>query len=752
MAQQKPNTPVPTQDPDSSSHATAMPPLDEPPTQPAPSHPIGDTERNNSMTLQSPRDAKVKGTDAMDADLSKRVVGTTLLASLGNPVMVADGDYTILYCNEAAFKMFERIEDDIRRDLPHFGARDIVGKNVDVFHKNPSYQRRIMDKMHKPHEGAFTIGGISLEFTATPVPGIERSSQFVLVEWRDVTEVKRIKAENDAAFGQFSLMLSEMETMAAAHDKGDIDAVIDTSVFDDADIRNAASMANAMVKAHIDTKKLAMSVVEQFGMGNFDAPFPQMPGKKAFLNETIETARRRFVELDRDNQQAKQQFEQLLEQMNIMAQAHERGDIDATIDASLFENADIRNAASTTNAMVKAHIDTKKAALAVIEEFGEGNFDAPFDTLPGKKVFINRIIEKVRSNFREVVSEIRGLSDSIVAGNLDVQADLSKFKGEYRTVIESFDQAFGSLNSAFSVIAEQVDQVAATVNQVAHSSQTLSTNSQVASASVEEVSASVNQTDQQVRANADSTQKASQFVGSAVGLADRGAAKIKDMVSAMHGIKTSSQDIAKIIKVIDEIAFQTNLLALNAAVEAARAGQHGRGFAVVAQEVRNLAGRSAKAARETSDLIEDASNRVNAGVRIADETSEAFTGISQQITQVKDIVEEIDRSGAEQSRGVAQISLAMTEIAKSALDTSQQADELAAGAAEMSAATEQMKDEIGRFKLRRTETAMPIAGLNGLPPEMLAQIQAMMNSKPNGKVTHNGSGSLDLDARGFNGF
>ncbi|WP_170062568.1 methyl-accepting chemotaxis protein [Roseovarius mucosus] len=601
------------------------------------------------MTSQSPRDSKLKANDTMDdvkeTEFSKRVVATTLLASLGNPIMVADEDYNILYCNESAFQMFDRIESDIRRDLPNFRSRDIIGKNVDVFHKNPHYQRRIMDNMTGPHEGAFVVGGISLEFTATPVAGVERGSQFVLVEWRDVTEIKRVKAENDLALNQFQLLTSEIEKMAAAHDAGDIDVFVDHDAFERIEVRSSAAMMNAMVKAHIDTKK---------------------------------------------------------------------------------------------------------AALAVVEEFGEGNFDAPFATLPGKKVFINRVIEKVRGNFREVVSEIRTLSDSIVAGNLDVQADLSKFKGEYRSVIESFEQAFSSLNGAFAVISEQVDQVATTVNQVAHSSQTLSTSSQVASASVEEVSASVNQTDQQVRANAESTQNASKFANSAVGLADQGAAKIKDMVTAMHGIKTSSQDIAKIIKVIDEIAFQTNLLALNAAVEAARAGQHGRGFAVVAQEVRNLAGRSAKAARETSDLIEDASNRVNAGVRIADETSEAFTGISQQITQVKEIVEEIDRSGAEQSRGVAQISMAMSEIAKSALDTSQQADELAAGAAEMSAATQQMKEEIGRFKLRRTATAMPMSGFNGLTPEMLAQIQAMMSGKPNGRV--NGGGSLDLDARGFNGF
>jgi len=651
MVAPEPNPPETDPDLVFTSRSAATPTTETSSPQPAPDQPAGDTERKEEMNIQTAKaDATPKKAAGADAGLKgaaflENMTSLSLLASLGNPIMVADSDYNIVYCNEAAFAMFYRLEDDIRRDLPHFRAREVIGKNVDIFHKNPHYQRKIMDNMTRPHFGAFQIGKVSLEFTATPVADDSNHNQLVLVEWRDVTDRDIADKRNEVSQHQFALLLSQLEHMARDHDLGEIDT---------------------------------------------------------------------------------------------------------RIEAETFQLEEVQRAARMINEMVTAHMDTKRAALAVIEEFGEGNFDAPFAQLPGKKAFVNASIEKVRGNFRGVVSEIRGLSDSIVAGNLDVQADLSKFKGEYRSVIESFEQAFGSLNSAFAVIAEQVDQVATTVTQVAHSSQTLSTNSQVASASVEEVSASVNQTDQQVRANAESTQKASKFVGSAVGLADQGAAKIKDMVTAMHGIKTSSQDIAKIIKVIDEIAFQTNLLALNAAVEAARAGQHGRGFAVVAQEVRNLAGRSAKAARETSDLIEDASNRVNAGVRIADETSEAFTGISQQITQVKEIVEEIDRSGAEQSRGVAQISMAMTEIAKSALDSSQQADELAAGAAEMSAATQQMKEEIGRFKLRRTAAAMPMGGFNGLTPEMMAQIQAMMSGKPNGRL--NGGGSLDLDARGFHGF
>lgn len=721
-----------------SRRPTATP--DTPTAETLPDQPTGASERKETMTTKA----------AVSTPYWEK--SSAFYDQLMTPILISDADYVIRYANEAAMNIFIELEPSLREHLPDFRAKTMVGTCIDDFHAKPAHQRRMLDRMKEPMTSKIEAGDALITFSVVAVPGASGKVGSYLVELQNRSDQKKLAGAQEASSRQFHELLKGITNMAQEHDAGDIDVVVPVDKLQIPEIREAATKINDMVKAHIDTKKMAMSVVEQFGEGNFEAPFPQMPGKKAFLNDIIETARAKFVELDRANKETKDQFDLLIEQMNHMAKQHEEGDIEVMIDAGLFNRDEIIRAAEMCNAMVQAHIDTKKAALAVVEEFGEGNFDVPFATLPGKKVFINRIIEKVRGNFREVVNEIRVLSDSIVAGNLDVQADLSKFKGEYRTVVESFEQAFGSLNTAFTVISEQIDQVAASVGQVSHASQILSTNSQVASASVEEVSASVNQTDQQVRSNAEASEKAAQFVGSAVGLANQGADKIKDMVTAMHGIKTSSQDIAKIIKVIDEIAFQTNLLALNAAVEAARAGQHGRGFAVVAQEVRNLAGRSAKAARETSELIEDASNRVNAGVRIADETSEAFTGISTQITQVKDIVEEIDRSGAEQSRGVAQISQAMTEISKSALDTSQQADELAAGAAEMSAATEQMKEEIKRFTLRKTATAMPTGAFGGLTPEMMAQIQAMLNGKANGAVRRNGAGSPDLDERGFQGF
>ena len=744
--------------------------------------------RPTRTAARDPRDANrtepMKSQTQTPADAWDGMHTFQVLDLLSNPMMVADDDMVIRYVNEAAFRMFERIEASIQKDLPHFRAREVIGKNIDVFHKNPSYQRHLMTGMTKPHDGKFTVGGAHLGFRATPKNNPDGSLGCIFVEWRDRT------AEVEAT-DELAAMVSAVRTMSSAHMEGEIDVRIDATQFR-AELRDTLTMVNDMVQEHINTKKKVVACVTQMAQGNLDAPMEQFNRKRVFLNDAVELIRGSLRSFN-------DEISRLLRDMKAMTTAHTAGDIDHFIDTTGYSAA-YAEVIDGVNSMVQEHITTKRKALDCMVQFAKGDFDAPLEKFPRKKAFINEAMEAVRANFKSLVrdvgmmaqdladgmlesrvdssahqgefrrlidtidrirsnfsgvtSEIERLSRAIVAGNLDVDTSPDQFRGAYRQLIEAFEQAFGSLNSAFRLIGQQAHHVSITVEQMSLASQSLATNSQVQSSSVDEISSSAEQTDIQVKSNAAAATTASQLVTGASEVAEGGKVKITEMVSAMEGIRASSQDIAKIIKVIDEIAFQTNLLALNAAVEAARAGQHGRGFAVVAQEVRNLAGRSAKAARETSDLIEDATTRVQAGVKIADETSRAFVSIADDISQVKTLVRDIATASGEQSRGVAQINLAIGEVAKSALSTSQQAEELAASAAEMQAATESMLAEVGRYHLRRRETPqamVPGLNLDGLPADLMAQIQAMI-ARQMAPARPGGSSQIDRDARGYANF
>ena len=273
----------------------------------------------------------------------------------------------------------------------------------------------------------------------------------------------------------------------------------------------------------------------------------------------------------------------------------------------------------------------------------------------------------------------------------------------------TMNQLGHELNDMMSQILIASDEIASAAAQVADTSQSLSQGATEQAASMEEISASLHQTSSQTSHNAENAKLANQLSEENKTMAERGSKHMGSMVEAMEDINASSQDISKIIKTIDEIAFQTNLLALNAAVEAARAGQHGKGFAVVAEEVRNLAARSAKAAAETAELIEGSVHKTANGSEIARNTAEALEKIVTGVGKVTELIGEITAASNEQAEGIAQTNEGIAQIDAVTQQNTASAEESAAAAEELSGQAAQLRHMLQRFTLRQNFTRMSAA-------------------------------------------
>ncbi len=288
----------------------------------------------------------------------------------------------------------------------------------------------------------------------------------------------------------------------------------------------------------------------------------------------------------------------------------------------------------------------------------------------------------------------------IAEGDLTVSAEAA---GDTDILGIAFISMIKKLNIIMNDIRTSSIDVDSGARQVSNSSQSLSDGANVSASSIEEISVSMVEMESQICVSAENANKASSSAKEAKEMAQAGSGEMANMITAMEGINESSQKIAHIIKVIDDIAFQTNLLALNAAVESARAGVHGKGFAVVADEVRNLSGRSAKAASETEVLIADAADKVKNGNSIAHKTEEALSGIVEQVANVSNLVSEIATASKEQARSATKVSTGLEQIDSVTQSNSANAEETAAASQELSSLATNLQHAVATFKVKTTD-------------------------------------------------
>ncbi|CAN2040527.1 methyl-accepting chemotaxis protein [Candidatus Magnetomoraceae bacterium gMMP-15] len=327
--------------------------------------------------------------------------------------------------------------------------------------------------------------------------------------------------------------------------------------------------------------------------------------------------------------------------------------------------------------------------VQVMKELNKGNLQVRVEI--NRNDELGQMAQAIDAFANNLEDEVVAAFDRLASGDLTFTA-----KGVIR---EGLEKTNYSLNKMLMAVQNAAQYIKSGTDQLSASNQLLSAGASQQASSLEEIASSLEEIGSQTKTNADSAANANKLATEATEVADQGNSQMNKMVEAMTDINESAKNIVKIIKTIDGIASQTNLLSLNAAVEAARAGKYGKGFAVVAEEVRNLAGQTAKAAKETAKLIEDSIQKVNNGTEIADKTSVSLKHIVLSTTQVAELVNDIAVASHEQSQGISQVNISLNQIENVTQQNVASAEESADTAKELESQANKLRQMLGRFRI-----------------------------------------------------
>jgi methyl-accepting chemotaxis protein len=624
-------------------------------------------------------------------------------------VMVADETYNIVYMNNTMTEMIRAAEAEMRTDVPALDSRKLIGSNIDIFHKNPAHQRRILETLGSTIETDLKIGGREFHLVVTPVfHGENKQRLGTVVEWKDETEAKSL--ERVATRVRSALDTCQTNIMVA-DENYNIVYMNETMM---QMIRAAESDMRKDVPA-LDSRKLIGSCIDIFHKN----PAHQRRILDS-LASTIET----------DLKIGGRSFHLVVSP--IVDKSGKR--VGTTVEWK----------DETAEKAIESEID------GVVTAAVAGDFSRRL-ALEGKKGFMlnlatamNGLSENVAKALDDLVRMLSGLAD----GNLtlritaDYQGAFATLKADANTMAERIGSIIGEIKAS----AREVTNASA---EISTSTTDLSQRTEEQAASLEQTSASMEEIAATVKKNAENAQQANQSAGGTRDVADRGGQVVAKAVEAMAKIEESSRKISDIIGVIDEIARQTNLLALNAAVEAARAGEAGRGFAVVASEVRSLAQRSSQAAKDIKDLITNSNNQVKDGVDLVNKAGTALHEIVESIKKVAEIVADIASASVEQSTGIEQVNKALTQMDEVTQQNSALVEENAATAKTLEQQAKAMDERVGFFKIddaeaeRTSQFGVPAAGAakpqaEARPKQQPASRQSAAKNQPAPKRAMNG--------------
>lgn len=629
-------------------------------------------------------------------------------------MMTIDRDFNIMSVNPATRKLFQDNLSTFQTAFPGFDPKTIIGTCIDRFHKNPDHQRKLLSTTNNlPFQTDIQVGDLTFELNVTAM--MNRSGDYIgnSLEWANVTEARKQAAKAES--------LNSMIEGASAY-----------FMTCDNDFRITylnPSLKKMLSKYESKIKTALPSFSTNNLMGVSIDTFHKDPSlQRRVLRDTSNMPYKTEIDVAglRFGLTATVLFD---DRGNLIGNGVEWADYNDRVD---FQNEVSRISDHGRKGEIKER----------------GKVDMLSEQYQPMMTWINEILDAVVAP----IDNIKGKLEIIASGDLTSYIT-DNYEGEYKALQNALNSSLDALNKTLNEVQSMSIQIAQSSNEVSESSQAVSQGAANQASSLEEITAAMTEMMDQTNQNSVNADKAKDLTQSAQTSARSGDDQMKQMMQAMSDIDESSKGISKIIKTIDSIAFQTNLLALNAAVEAARAGEHGKGFAVVAEEVRNLAGRSANAARETTEMIEASIGKVNLGSKIANQTAESLTEIVEQVAKATDFVSEIAAASKEQARGISEISAGLKQVEDVTTQNTTLSERSAAAAEELSAQASKLEELLKQFSLKQTEVssfspqALPSGGMSS---DMMAQFQEFMrmqnqNSAPNHipeRITHNDEVSL----------
>ncbi len=483
--------------------------------------------------------------------------------------------------------------------------------------------------------------------------------------------------------GIISCIVEDVKDCDESYESGKLQPEVDESNYEGG-YHQLAFAVNNIFKTNSEKFGYILEVFNMFAEGKFDFKRSNFPGEQRILTDTI------FASVDN--------IIKLNNKIITMTENANNGNLEP-IDTTGFSNSWLAILDELNKLLITIEVPINEVN-AVLSEMAVGNLTA---TINGNyKGVFNDMKTNVNMSVKEVNLAIRETNDSLarIADNdlnfkitTNYEGDFNKIKDAINSIVDRLNGVFGE----FSVSASNVTDIA---NTLSTSSVNIANGATQQAATIQELNVTIEGVNDNTIENAKKSTNAQEIANDSMKNAVRGDSEMKTMLKSMEEIKTASDNIANIIKVIDDIAFQTNLLALNAAVEAARAGEHGKGFAVVAEEVRALAGRSKEAASQTAGLINESLVKVNLGNDLAKSTAEALNEILTSVSKVSDLLDEISTASNEQAEAISEIVSNLNTFEHVVQSNTLESEESAANAKTLSEEAYTLKSLIEEFELR----------------------------------------------------